>query len=463
MTRLRLLLLAPECNPDSISTPQIGYAHAEALARLHAVTLVVRAVHEVPVRRANGPFHAIETIPLAALDPLYAWALRHVFKYDYGRQSLTAASYPLQVAFELRAWQRLRARILAREFDVVLRIMPIVSVLPSPFAFFLRNGPIPFVIGPLNGGLPWPEGFPQLDKQRRAAGYSVAKLRGLYKYLPFARATYTKSSAIIAGSSHTFAEFAAHRDKLFFVPGENGIDPALLNALSRTDSRPGDPLRLAFVGRLIPLKACDLALRGAAQLLRSGQAHFTVVGDGPERAALHELAIALGIQQAVTFTGWLSVGDTLAQLQRADVLVFPSLREFGGAVTFEALAMGAVPVVADFGGPGDIVTPDIGYKIPLTNEHQLVDALESVLMRLANDRPHLESLRRQGMAHARANLTWDGKARVVTEVLHWVTGHAPKPALFPPHSRDFASSTVPAQHDTSIDPHPRLQRGAVDR
>ena len=64
--------------------------------------------------------------------------------------------------------------------------------------------------------------------------------------------------------------------------------------------------------------------------------------------------------------------DTLAQFQRADVLVFPSLREFGGAVIFEALGLGAVPVVADFGGPGDIVTPQVGYKIALMNEDDLI-------------------------------------------------------------------------------------------
>ena len=154
--------------------------------------------------------------------------MRRIFKYDYGRQSLTAASYPLQVAFEWRAWRQLRRRIRGGEFDVVLRILPIVPVLPSPFAHFLRNGPIPFVLGPLNGGLPWPEGFPQLDAQRRQAGYWVSRLRGCYRYLPFARSTYRKAAAIIAGSSHTFSEFASYREKLFFVPGENGLESSLL-------------------------------------------------------------------------------------------------------------------------------------------------------------------------------------------------------------------------------------------
>ena len=79
-----------------------------------------------------------------------------------------------------------------------------------------------------------------------------------------------------------------------------------------------------------------------------------MVGDGPERKNLQELAISLGIEKAVTFTGWVERADALKQLAQADVFVFPSLREFGGAVVFEALALGAVPVVADFGGP---VTP----------------------------------------------------------------------------------------------------------
>ena len=432
MRPLRILLLAPDCNPESITTPQIAYAHAEALARLHTVTLVVRAVNEPSIRRAGGAFQAIEAIRLPGLDQLYSWALRRIFKFDYGRQSLTAASYPLQIAFEWCAWRQLRRRILSREFEVVLRILPIVSVLPSPFAFFLRNGPIPFVIGPLNGGLPWPEGFPQLDKQRREAGYWVSNLRGLYRYLPFARSTYAKAAAIIAGSSHTFAEFAAFREKLFFVPGENGIDPALFNGRVRSDASREGKLRLIFVGRLIPLKACDLALRAAAGLLRAGKGHFTVVGDGPERESLQQLTKSLGIDNAVTFTGWITSSDTLAQLQQADVLVFPSLREFGGAVIFEALGLGAVPVVADFGGPGDIVTPQVGYKIALTNEGDLILKLEAVLKHLAEDRNHLETLRQQGMAYAREHLTWDGKARVVSMVLCWATGHGPKPALQPP-------------------------------
>jgi glycosyltransferase involved in cell wall biosynthesis len=439
MSRLRILLLAPGCNPESITTPLLAYEHAEALARLHTVTLVVRAPNEQAVRRAAGPFHAIEAIGLPRLDRLYAWALQRIFKNDYGRQSLTAAGYPYQLAFEWRAWRQLRNRILSGDFDVVLRILPVVSVLPSPFAFFLRNGPIPFVIGPLNGGLPWPTGFPQLKKQRHEAGYWVSSLRGLYRYLPFARSTYARATAIIAASSHTYEEFSAYKTKLFFVPGENGLNESFLEQPVRSRTQREAPLELIFVGRLIPLKACDLALRAAAPLLRTRAARFTVVGDGPERDNLQALTQSLGVENTVSFCGWLGRLDTMRRLQNADVLVFPSLREFGGAVVFEALALGTVPVVADFGGPGDIVNPQVGYKISLVDESDMVLRLRSVLEHLVDDRDHLDTLSRQALAYARQYLTWDAKARLMTDILHWTVRRGPKPSLHP-RSMSFSAN-----------------------
>jgi len=94
--------------------------------------------------------------------------------------------------------------------------------------------------------------------------------------------------------------------------------------------------------------------------------------------------------------------------------------------------LGAVPVVADFGGPGDTITPQVGYKIALINEDDLILKLEAVLKYLHEDRNHLEKLQQQGMAYARENLTWDAKARVMTDILLWATGHGLKPSLQPP-------------------------------
>lgn len=157
-----------------------------------------------------------------------------------------------------------------------------------------------------------------------------------------------------------------------------------------------------------------------------------MVGDGPERSRLEQLVRSLGIENAVTFCGWLSHGEALKHLRSSDVLVFPSVRDFGAGVVFEALASGAVPVAADFGGPGDIVHAEVGYKVPLTNESEFVARMEEILRNLAHNRGHLEQLRQQGMAYARERLTWEAKAQDTTRVLQWVLRRGPKPDLAPP-------------------------------
>jgi len=43
MSRLRILVLGPDCDPERISMPYVTYSHAAALAQLHDVTLVVRS------------------------------------------------------------------------------------------------------------------------------------------------------------------------------------------------------------------------------------------------------------------------------------------------------------------------------------------------------------------------------------------------------------------------------------
>src|ERR1700723_2800459 len=277
MSRLRILVLGPDCNPEQVSMPYVTYSHAAALAELHEITLAVRAPVEDAVRRARARFRTIEVVRMPLLESIYAWILRRIFKNNYDTQMFTALLYPFYLAFEWRAWRQLRKRIFAGEFDVVLRVLPMSPVLPSPFAFFLRKGPIPFVIGPLNGGLPWPPGFSQLENQKQW----IAGLRNLYRFLPFARSTYRHATAIIAASSQTYSEFTEYSDKLFFVP-----EPGIGRSACLDDSRKPEPsgkLELLFVGGLVPRKACDLALRGAAPLLRSDLAHFTVVGDGPEQ------------------------------------------------------------------------------------------------------------------------------------------------------------------------------------
>src|SRR5438045_9233332 len=114
---LRILLLAPDCDPERVSIPFVSYCHAAALAQLHEVTLVAGAPVEGALRRAKAPFRDIEVVRMPLLERLYAWSLRRNFKYNYDTRALTAFGYTFAIALEWHASRSLRQRIITADFD----------------------------------------------------------------------------------------------------------------------------------------------------------------------------------------------------------------------------------------------------------------------------------------------------------------------------------------------------------
>lgn len=426
MKPLRLLVVADSNNPDWSSVPLVSHYHSTALSHLNQVTLVTHESNRKGIEGKPHRYREVAFVSMPWLDALIDWIFVHVFKGDFGSQALTLTRVPFYLAFEFRVWRMFRKRLAAREFDAVLRLTPVSPAMPSLLSSRLRRLRVPFVVGPINGGLPWPPGFQQASRDREWIG----RFRTLYRFLPYMRSTYRDAAAVLVGSSRTWDEQQAQRDRLFFIP-ENGI---LESSLAKVEPRPArQRLELLFVGRLVPLKACDIALEAAAPLIRDGRAQLTVVGTGREREALEALTDSLGIRHGVVFTGELKHAQVMEHFLRADALVFPSIRDFGGGVVFEALSSGCIPVVSNYGGPADIVTEDTGIKVPLIDAARTRDAFTQALERLHADPALRVRLSAAGQAYARGTLTWSGKARLTTSVLAWAAGLGPRPeGLVPP-------------------------------
>lgn len=112
------------------------------------------------------------------------------------------------------------------------------------------------------------------------------------------------------------------------------------------------------VGRLVPFKQPDHVLRILAQL-RIVRPDFraVIVGDGPMRNELEAMAVNLGIQENVEFAGHVEEVESI--LVQAKVFVLTSRSEGLSIAMAEAMASGAVPVVADVGDLGDLVRDGI--------------------------------------------------------------------------------------------------------
>lgn len=102
--------------------------------------------------------------------------------------------------------------------------------------------------------------------------------------------------------------------------------------------------------------------------------------------------------------------------QAADIFPFRSIHEFGGAVLLEAMALGVVPVVVSYGGPGELVTPDTGYLIPIADRAAIVRAFRDVLTDLCDDPSALKSRSRNGLQRVADQFIWQAKAGRLYEV-----------------------------------------------
>lgn len=418
----RVLVISEAANPDLVSVPLVGWSLARAIGRHAEVHIVTQVRNRDAFLRAGlregADFTALDTEPVAR--PLWrlSRALGGAGKGWTTKQAISAVSYAW---FERLLWRTLGPRIAAGEWDVVHRVTPLTPTQPSHVAPRCRAAGVPFVMGPLNGGVPWPPGF---GAARRREREWLSYVRGAYKLMPGRAATLASAAAILTGSRHTMGEIpAAYRDKTIYLP-ENAVDPDRFARRAAPGST-GLPLRACFVGRLVPYKGPDMLIEAAAPLLKAGDLRLEVIGDGPMMAALRAQAAAAGVAGAVVFHGWVEHRDVQVILSACDLLAFPSIREFGGGVVLEAMALGLPPLVVDYAGPGELVTEDTGRKVPVGDRAAIVAGTRAALADCVRDPGALAAMGAAGRARVAAGFTWEAKAAQVMEVYDWVLGRRP--------------------------------------
>ena len=429
MNPLRVLIIAEAANPELTSVALIGYSLSQALGKVCEAHLVTESRNENSLLQAGvspGSFTAI-TNPAQRLAFRLATLLRGGTSLGWTIHSaLTTLAYPL---FERKVWRHFRQRLTHGEFDLVHRITPLSPTTPSYLAKKLTDIGVPFILGPLNGGIPWPAGFDQI---RRAEREWLGYFRDLYRILPGLSATRKLASSLILASRHTYGEVTANQsdleNKAIWLP-ENAIDPARFPEVDREPAAPpaASPLHVAFLGRLVPYKGADMLLESAAPLLRAGKMTLEIIGDGPQLPELQAIVAREKLGSTVQFPGWVAHDQVRRHLSNAQVFAFPSVREFGGGVVLEAMAMGLVPVVMDYGGPAELIPQDCGRLIPMGTREEIIDSLRQVLADLTAEPAAVHATGLRAQRHVRAHFTWSAKARQLLKVYAWTLQGCPAP------------------------------------
>ena len=418
---MRALLYADAMNPEHASEPGVTFHTARALVdQLDAAVVVAQisnkdAIDKVGMGKAEVVYLDTEYIA----RPI--WKISSALRLNTA--NLAAIKYPVQIAFERALWKRFGPDLKAGRFDILHRLGPISSALPSPLTSW---SPVPVVIGPVNGGLAYPPAFQGLIRRE---GEWLRHVRGAYRLLPYATSTYSKAAAILAAFDHTIETLPPGNDDRTFDFPEVGADPALFAAKTEPRQDKGARVDFFFAGRLVPFKCADVAIRAFAgsEILR--QHRLIIAGDGPERAMLEALVSEHGLDHCVTFLGWAEKQVVADYMQSSDVFVFPSIRDAGAGVIVEAMMSGIASVVVDYGPGAHLLDAASGIRIPLGTREDHVAGFRAAMEQLAQDPAACRRMGAASRARAMAHLSWEARARHMRDIYAWVAGQrADRPA-----------------------------------
>ena len=202
--------------------------------------------------------------------------------------------------------------------------------------------------------------------------------------------------------------------KITVIPNGIPLDVFENAQPAELENVPSDVTRLVFVGRFEAQKDHATLLRALSSV---PAAHLILVGDGPLRPQLEQMAQSLGVWNRVTFLGWRQ--DVGAILKASDIYVHSTHSDGFGIAACEAMAAGLPVVASDVPGLAQLVA-GVGILFPVEDDKALADHLNALIQS-----PEQQSeMRRAGVRRARQlsiENTVDGYIRMYESVLQTST------------------------------------------
>ena len=377
---MKILISAIACNPYLGSENYFGWAAITALAQDHELWVLTSRRNQPDLERAAAEGLVPAKVHFVYPGQFEPWHPNRMRARLQGwREYMEFSKAILPEAKRLHAVQK---------FAVAHHVTFATWRVASP----LWQLEIPFVFGPVGGNELFPARFfsilsPAATAFEMARGASNVVSR----FSAGVRRCLRESAQVLVANVETEQLVknmrGSGRGTALLLPGFYSEAQVQAFAQFAQNKNLTGPLRLFAAGNMEGRKGIALALEALAAAKKQGLKFCYRLGaQGPEIAHLKQLSKRLGLANEVIFSEGLIGEAYQRELGATHVFLLPSFRESAGLTMMEAMLAGSVPVVADCGGPGFIVTPECGYKIPVTNRRQMVEQLTATLMELDRNR-----------------------------------------------------------------------------
>jgi len=377
---MKILISAGACDPYGGSENYFGWAAVKCLARDHDLWVLTHKRNRVPLEKAK-----VEGLVPKNVHFVYAGEFKEW--------------HPNRLLVRLQSWKEyieFSAAILPAAYDlcrsIKFDVVHHVTLATWRVAIPLWKLGIPFIFGPIGGNEKFPLRLLTILSPM-AVGFEVFRMSS-----NIASRFSLNVRKCIRRAAHVFVANMETEQLVRIIRGSDaGI--TRLTAAFHSDSRIRDfsrfisnkslngPLRLFAAGNMEGRKGVALAMHALARVKKSGvKFHYRLSAGGPEIPHLKRLAAKLDLNDEILFADTLHGEDYQRELGETHIYLLPSLRDSAGLTLTEAMLAGCVPVVADSGGPGLIVTEDCGYNIPVLNGEQMIRQLAATITTIDRDR-----------------------------------------------------------------------------
>jgi glycosyltransferase involved in cell wall biosynthesis len=377
---MKILISAYGCNPYQGSEGWVGWSAVRCLARDHELHVITASFNRADLARAAAAGLIPSNVHFYYAGSFKSWhPNRLCARFQGWNEYISFSRDILPVARELHRTEK---------FDLAHHVTVVTWRVASP----LWQLGIPFIFGPIGGNEQFPPRLlPMLSLS--AAAFELTRMSAnlVSRLSPGVRRSLREAAHVFVANTETEqlvknlrgSDQGVSRLQPAFYPEAAIADFGRFNTGKKLEG----PLRLFAGGNMEGRKGVALALAALARVKKAGvDFRYRLASNGPEIAHLKEQAARLGLQREVLFTDSLHREDYQRELGATHVYLLPSFRESSGLTMMEAMLAGCVPVVADCGGPGIIVTGECGCKIPVINREQMVAQIAETIMEIDRDR-----------------------------------------------------------------------------